>query len=92
MLSRRIVHLMDLSTTGARVEHTFPLSLRKRARFEFLCNGDRLSLQAEVVRSRLARVSSAERVFSSGLRFVEEEDHELWGLIVSMAVERLNHM
>jgi PilZ domain-containing protein len=89
MLSKRNVRLMDLSTTGARVEHAFPLSLGKRARFEFLCNGDRLCLQAEVVRSRLARVSAAERVFCSGLRFVEDEDHELWGLIVSMAVERL---
>lgn len=79
---------MDLSTTGARVEHTFPLTLRKRARFEFLCNGDRLSLHAEVVRSRLARVAGAERVFISGLRFVEEDDDELWGLIVSMSLDR----
>lgn len=78
---------MDLSTTGARVQHAFPLSLRKRARFEFLCNGEWLSLQAEVVRSRLAHVSGAERVFISGLRFVEGEDQELWGLIVSMAME-----
>jgi PilZ domain-containing protein len=87
MLFRRSVRLIDLSTSGARVEHAFPMTLGKRGRFEFLCDGDGFSLEAEVVRSRLHRISSTERVFCSGLRFLDEDDHNLWGVIVSLAVD-----
>ena len=66
------VTIMDLSTTGLRVEHDFPLSAKGRTlRVSFTWGGVPVEVDCQVVRCRLQK--SAFRpdtiCYSSGLRF-----------------------
>lgn len=68
-----IVRLLDLSTAGARIEHSAPMKAGRQAKLEFEFGGARIGVLCEVVRSRLQRssVQPGAIVYQSGLRFVD---------------------
>jgi hypothetical protein len=82
--------LRDLSTLGARIEHSFPLSIGSTRLLEFELDGERLSLECRVVRARLEHIDGAPR-FCSGVLFSEEPagSDTLWGLLASRLIEEL---
>lgn len=82
-LSRHLVRILDLSAEGARIEHLYPLGIGKRRRLELNCDGAPISLESEIIRSRLER-SGADAVFRSALRFVEQEPL-FWELLKKLA-------
>lgn len=96
-LSHVPVSVVDLSTSGARVQHDEPLLFQPGKRFllEFRCDGDRFRLVCTVARSRLDISSSARRkVYISGVRFVDVDEstsERLWGLIGLLAIDVLAH-
>lgn len=65
------VKLVDLSTTGARVEHRPPMKARQAVNLKFYYQGELVTLDCVVVRSCLQR-SVTEKgaiTYQSGLRF-----------------------
>ncbi|MBI2212561.1 MAG: PilZ domain-containing protein [Acidobacteria bacterium] len=72
-LSGLAVMMLDLSTAGARVEHAFPMKAGQRGKLDFIWNGLELSLQCEVVRTRLQKstVKPGSIVYHTGLRFTD---------------------
>ncbi len=71
-LSGMRVSILDLSTTGARVEHTFPLSSGRRLRLDFLWEEELISLQCDVTRCIAGQGNGSSVVgYSSGLQFCE---------------------
>ncbi|MEO6486841.1 MAG: PilZ domain-containing protein [Thermoanaerobaculia bacterium] len=95
-LSHLPVSLVDLSTSGARVQHDakMPFQPGKRFFLQFSCEGDQFQLTCIVARSRMEMNGSHRTIYTSGLRFVDlhESDHErLWGLIGLLAVDVLAH-
>ena len=96
-LSHFPVSVIDLSTSGARVQHdaSLPFHPGKRFVLEFRCDGEKFVLHCTVARSRLDINSSAHRkVYTSGVRFVdvsEETAERLWGLIGFLAIDILAH-
>jgi hypothetical protein len=68
--------LVDLSATGARVEHGTPLGIRREMKLRFEIDGTTLVLSCVVTRCRLqrslARPGSA--TYSSGLRFTSLQE------------------
>ena len=86
-LSSHTVRLLDLSSHGARIEHPIPFGVGNRRRLEFLCEGDRITIESEIVRSRLER-NGGGAVFRTGLRFVECTE-ELWGLLAVLAITKI---
>jgi len=72
-LSGMRVSILDLSTTGARVEHSFPLSSGRRLRLDFLWEEELISLQCDVTRCIVAgqRNGASAVGYSSGLQFCE---------------------
>jgi hypothetical protein len=75
-LSKQGVTLVDLSTAGARVEHTAPIGGRKVVELRFSVDGQQIEIACEVVRSRLQRsaIDGSSIVYSSGLRFSDPGD------------------
>lgn len=73
MLSGLGVSLLDLSTQGARIEHAFPMKAGQRGQLDFSWNGHDLSLQCEVVRTRLQKstIKAGVIVYNTGLRFTD---------------------
>lgn len=67
------VALVDLSTAGARIEHSSPMKAGRQSKLEFIFDGQSISVLCEVVRSRLQRSSlrAGEIVYQTGLRFVD---------------------
>jgi hypothetical protein len=67
------VTLLDLSTAGARIEHTAPMKAGRQSRLEFEFGAARIAVLCEVVRSRLQRssVKGGAIVYQTGLRFVD---------------------
>jgi len=67
------VVMLDLSTAGAKVEHPFPMKAGQRGRLDFSWNGTELSLECEVVRTRLQKstIKAGVIVYHSGLRFTD---------------------
>ena len=66
------VVLVDISTLGARVEHTTPLQAGGQARLFFTWNDSELEMDCRIVRSRLERFSVGAdglTVYHSGLEF-----------------------
>ncbi|HUP45673.1 MAG TPA: PilZ domain-containing protein [Thermoanaerobaculia bacterium] len=66
------VVLVDLSTLGARVEHTTPMQAGGRARLAFTWEEQEISIECRIVRSRLERFSVGAdglTVYHSGLEF-----------------------
>jgi len=72
-LSGLAVVMLDLSTAGAKVEHQFPMKAGQRGRLDFSWNGMELSLQCEIVRTRLQKstIKAGVIVYHSGLRFTD---------------------
>lgn len=70
------VHLLELSNSGARIEHEVPFAVRREMRIRFEQGDDSFELSCEVVRCRLQR--SAARpgsvAYSSGLRFTDSTE------------------
>lgn len=75
-LSGLAVVMLDLSTAGARVEHQFPMKAGQHGRLDFIWNGSELSLQCEVVRTRLQKstIKAGVIVYHSGLRFTDPSE------------------
>jgi hypothetical protein len=96
-LSRFPVSVVDLSTSGARLQHDAPIPLQPGKRFtlEFRCDGESFRINCSVARSRLDLASSTHRkVYTSGVRFVEMDDEtwdRLWGLIGVLAIDVMAH-
>lgn len=94
-LANMPVRLVDISTSGARVEHDFPLTNGKRLQLNFRCDGESISVLADVVRCRLeqsARSFARKMGYTSGLRFVEPDQSVsavLWGLIGMLSIDNL---
>ena len=72
-LSGMRVSIVDVSTTGASVTHSFPLAAGRRLRLEFPWQDDNISLQCDVVRCSVRRDTAAagSSVYNSGLKFCE---------------------
>jgi len=92
-LSHQPVSLVDLSTSGARVQHDVKMLFQPGKRFilEFTCEGDQFQLTCTVARSRM-EMNGSRTMYTSGVRFVDlqDSDHErLWGLIGLLAVDVL---
>ncbi|HEU4520932.1 MAG TPA: PilZ domain-containing protein [Thermoanaerobaculia bacterium] len=96
-LSHVPVSVVDLSTSGARIQHDAPLVFQPGKRFllAFTCDGERFRIHCTVARSRLDIQSSAHRkVYTSGVRFMDVDDdttERLWGLIGLLAIDVLAH-
>lgn len=92
-LSHYPVAVVDLSTSGARIQHHSALTFMPGKRFvlEFACEGEWFRLTCTVARCRLEarRASGQPAVYSSGVRFVDMDEasiERLWGLIAFLAV------
>lgn len=72
-LSGLAVVMLDLSTAGARVEHAFPMKAGQKGRLDFSWEGLELSLQCEIVRTRLQKstIKPGSIVYHTGLRFTD---------------------
>ncbi len=69
------VSIIDLSLTGARVQHDFALTSGKQIRLDFEWNSRRVLLSCRVVRCRLERASGKQAVtYFSGLRFTDSQE------------------
>jgi hypothetical protein len=95
-LSHFPVRVVDLSSSGARVEHEAPLSFHpgKRYLLEFRCDGEQFRLNCTVARARLEMNSAGKLVYASGVHFVEVDEptlERLWGLIGWLAMDELAH-
>ncbi|MFA6955126.1 MAG: PilZ domain-containing protein [Thermoanaerobaculia bacterium] len=75
-LSGLAVVMLDLSTAGARVEHPFPMKAGQHGRLDFTWNGSSLSLECEIVRTRLQKstIKAGVIVYHSGLRFTDPSE------------------
>jgi PilZ domain len=95
-LSNVRVRIVDISTTGVRVEHDAPLVHGKRLVLNFPCEGEILSVAGEVVRCRLdhsaAHIGTRKVAYTSGLRFVDLNDDAcdaLWDLVIGQSITNL---
>ena len=94
-LSHQPVSLIDLSSSGARIQHDAKMLFQPGKRFvlEFSCDGEKFRLSCTVARSRM-EMNGSRTLYTSGVRFVdlsEEDDERLWGLIGFLAVDVLAH-
>jgi len=72
-LNKQTVTVIDISTTGVRVEHATPIAGRKVVDLRLNADGQEVLVTCEMVRSRLQR-SALDRnsiVYCSGLRFID---------------------
>ena len=95
-LSHFPVRVVDLSTSGARVHHDFPLMLQpgKKFHLEFSCEGESLMVPCTVARARLEMTDSRELVYTSGVHFVDVDTQtaeKLWAVIAGLAMDDLAH-
>jgi hypothetical protein len=93
-LSGLVVSLLDLSTQGARIEHSFPMKAGQRGQLDFSWNGLDLSLQCEVVRTRLQKstIRGGVIVYNTGLRFTDPAEGsraQLRQLVAGIATGRV---
>lgn len=72
-LSGMRVSILDVSTMGASVEHSFPLAAGRRLRLEFPWQDESISLQCDVVRCSMRRdgTIAGSNAYNSGLKFCE---------------------
>ncbi len=96
-LSHVAISVVDLSTSGARIQHDVSLSIHSGKRFvlDFNCGGENFHLPCTVARSRLEMNRSAHRtIYTTGVRFLDVDDanaERLWGLIALLAVDLIAH-
>ena len=96
-LSHVPVSVVDLSSSGARIQHDTRLLFQPGKRFllSFTCDGEKFSIPCNVARSRLDINNSAHRkVYTSGVKFVDMNDDtedRLWGLLGVLAIDVLAH-
>ena len=88
------VSLLDLSTSGARIEHPAPMKTGRQARLEFSLRGSLVEVLCEIVRSRLQKsnVRQGAIVYQSGLRFVDPAEPSrvtVRQIIASIVTDRL---
>ena len=69
-LSGMRVALLDVSTIGARVEHTFPLPRGQGLRLDFVWEDETITIQCEVARCTPQK-GAGSKTYVSGLQFVE---------------------
>ena len=68
-LSGMRVSVLDVSTSGARVEHSFPLSPDRLLRLHFIWDDQDVSLECNVTRCITEQARGSLRVYNSGLDF-----------------------
>lgn len=70
------VDLLELSNSGARIEHEAPFAVRREMKIRFEHGDDSFELSCEVVRCRLQRSTArpGSVAYSSGLRFTDSTD------------------
>jgi hypothetical protein len=83
------VMLLDISSSGARVEHAFPVKAGRKMRLIFENDGSPISIECEVVRCRLQKssISPGKIAYQTGLRFsdpAEEGRGEIRKLIADL--------
>ena len=93
ILNKHSVQVIDLSTTGARIEHAGPIGGGKRAvTLSLDVEGRALRVACDLVRSRLQRSALDKNavVYSSGLRFTDplEESRSVIRALVARLIER----
>ncbi len=92
-LSGLRVMLLDISTAGARVEHSFPMKASRQVKLDFLHDGATISLQCDIVRCRLQKSGlNGAIVYQSGLRFsdpAEESRLTVRELVASLVNGRI---
>jgi hypothetical protein len=72
------VMVVDLSSAGARIEHSFALPVGRDVVFRLTAGEQSVTLRATVIRCRLDRsVSRDAIVYNSGLSFPPEHDPDL---------------
>lgn len=94
-VSGLVVTVLDLSTAGARIEHTFPMKAGQHGQLDFAWNGLDLSLQCEVVRTRLQKstIKVGVIVYNTGLRFTdpaEDSRAQLRRIVAGIATRRIS--
>ncbi len=92
-MSGLAVSLLDLSTAGARIEHSFPLQGGRRSYLEFPWGDEGIQVQCEVVRCRLQKSvrQPGAIIYSSGLRFsdpAEESRETIRRMVAELVKER----
>ncbi|MEO8216398.1 MAG: PilZ domain-containing protein [Acidobacteriota bacterium] len=96
-LSGMRVSVLDVSTTGARIEHSFPLSTDRTLRLHFIWQDQDVTLECHVTRCTTEQARGTLRVYNSGLDFVEGAGGSkriLVGMItdfVTRDLDRLKH-
>jgi hypothetical protein len=95
-LSHFPVRIVDLSTSGARIQHDSPLVFQRDRRFvlEFAYEGEEIRLDCCLARTRLEAGTSRRKVYTTGVRFVESDGvglERLWGLMGWLAMDVLSH-
>ena len=95
-LSHFPVSIIDLSSSGARIQHDAPLTFSPGKRFvlEFICEGERFRLTCTVARSRMEMNPSHRTIYTTGVRFSDLEEamiDRLWGIMGFLAVDTLAH-
>ena len=79
----------DITDVGAKLEHDAPLPPGKSMPLELSCNGEKVTLSCEIIRSKLEKRSHG-AVYVSGIRFASPEDPALETLhdMITRLVER----
>jgi hypothetical protein len=95
-LSHFPVTVVDLSTSGARLQHGAPILFQKGKKFllEFRCEGEMLKLECCFTRTRLEPGRNRKPVYVTGVRFAETDAaglEKLWGLMGWLAMDMLAH-
>lgn len=93
-LSHLPVSIVDLSSSGARIQHDAPFTFQPGKRFilEFICEGEHFRLPCTVARSRMEMNPSHRTIYITGVRFAEMEEEmidHLWGIMGFLAVDIL---
>ena len=67
---------IDLSALGLQLEHEFPLAVGRKVRFDFLYEGEKFSVDCEVVRCKMQKSAKDPKkiVYHSGLIYGENCD------------------
>ncbi len=95
-LSHFPVSLIDLSSSGARIQHDAPLTFQPGKRFilEFACEGERFRVGCTVARSRMELNPSHRTIYTTGIRFSDLDENtidRIWGMMGYLAVDTLAH-